>query len=186
MDTERLFSAFPQLETNRLVLRQLVPSDDKAVFEVFRHPEVTRYYDQETFLSIEPAQAFVDSCIKRFYDRRGIRWGIISKNSSKLIGTCGLHNLIDRHHRAEVGYDLAPEFWRAGIMSEAIAEVLKFCFEDIHFNRIEALCMTGNTASVGLLKKLNFQSEGIVRQYAYWKGQYRDLILLSSLKSDYC
>lgn len=185
MDTERLFSTFPELETNRLVLRQMAPSDDKAVFEIFRHPEVTQFYDQETFQTIIPAQTFVDSCIKRFYDRRGIRWGIVCKGNSKLIGTCGLHNIIERHNRAEIGYDLVPEFWRTGIMSEAITEILKFCFEDIQFNRIEALCMPGNTASIGLLKKLKFQSEGTVRQYTYWKGQYHDLIMLSLLKSDY-
>ena len=184
MDTELLYSKFPELMTDRLILRQIVPDDYTALFDIFSRPEVTSYYNLDTFQTTDPAKALVDSFIRRFHDRRGIRWGIVSKANSKLIGTCGLQNLVDQHSRAEIGYDLRPDFWRSGIMSEAIKEVLRFCFKEILLNRIEALCMPGNNASISLLKKYNFQIEGTVRQFTYWKGQYHDLVLLSLLHSE--
>ena len=167
MNTDGLFSRFPTLETDRLILRELTVSDYKAVFDIFRHSEVTRFYDQETFKGLEPAKNFVDSCIKRFYDRLGIRWGLVHKADMKLIGTCGLHKLVDKFSRAEIGYDLALDYWRRGLMSEAIKVILDHCFREVGFNRIEALCMTGNSSSICLLEKLKFRPEGTLRQYGY-------------------
>src|SRR4051794_16202485 len=118
MDTERLFSKFPELTTDRLILRQIRPDDYSAVFDIFSRPEVTNFYNLDTFQTTEPAKVLVDSMIQRYQDRRGIRWGIVSKADSKLIGTCGFQNLVDLHSRAEIGYDLRPDFWGTGIMSE--------------------------------------------------------------------
>lgn len=185
MNEERLFSTFPELNSDRLLLRQIEPEDTKAVFDLFSKSEVTKFYNFDTFQTIEPAQTLVDSFIQRYREKRGIRWGIVSKADLKFIGTCGLQNLAEPHSRAEIGYDLSPDFWRTGIMSEALQGVLKFCFQEIQFNRIEAFCMPGNHASINLLKKQGFQVEGVVRQYTYWKGQYQDLVLLSLLNHEF-
>lgn len=185
MKPEYIFSHFPVLTTNRLILRQIRPEDFKSVFDIFSRPEVTDFYNLDSFQTDEPAKALVDSFIQRFHNKQGIRWGISFKGDTKLIGTCGLQNLVIQHSRAEIGYDLNPDFWRTGIMSEAIKEILRYCFNIVRLNRIEALCMQGNYASISLLKKCNFQLEGTVRQYAYWKGHYHDLILLSLIRSDF-
>ena len=52
-------------------------------------------------------------------------------------------------------------------------------------NRIEAITTMEHEASVGLLKKLGFQEEGIRREYGYWKGQCHDVRSFSLLRWDW-
>ncbi|OLP64726.1 hypothetical protein BACPU_23160 [Bacillus pumilus] len=86
-----------------------------------------------------------------FKDQTGIRWGISLKGDSTIIGSCGFLNLKKQHRRAEIGYELHHDYWRKGIMSEAIAAVLRYGFQEMNLNRIEAIIDPGNTSSVQLV-----------------------------------
>src|SRR5262245_38007964 len=50
-----IFATFPQLETERLVLRQFVPDDAEDIFRIFANPEVIRYWGAAPMASIEEA-----------------------------------------------------------------------------------------------------------------------------------
>ena len=66
---------------------------------------------------------------KTIYDEgTGIRWGITLKDSGKVIGSCGFLNMLPKHHRAEIGYELHQEYWGKGIASEALEAVIKYGF----------------------------------------------------------
>ncbi|WP_160164568.1 GNAT family N-acetyltransferase [Pedosphaera parvula] len=171
------------MKTERLTLREIIPEDVPEVFNIFSHPEVMRYYDMEALT--EPHQAL--EVIARFTDRYhkevGIRWGITLKHSGEVIGTCGL--VRKPHNRSAVlGYDLAAEFWGQGIMTEALRPLLTYAF-DREVNRIEAMTHTQNTASQKVLTKLGFRTEGILRDYFYFKGEFFDLQCFSLLKKDF-
>ncbi len=62
---------------------------------------------------------------------------------------------------------------------------MKFGFEVMNFNRIEATVTLGNEASVKALKKANFVQEGIFRERTIMKGEFVDDIVLAILKKDY-
>ena len=70
-------------------------------------------------------------------------------------------------------------------MSEALPLVIHYGFLSLKLNRIQALVIPGNSASVGLLMKLGFEEEGLLRDYAFFKGRYNDLISFALLKRDY-
>jgi ribosomal-protein-alanine N-acetyltransferase len=70
-------------------------------------------------------------------------------------------------------------------MTEALTAVLNFGFKRLDLNRIEALVKPDNDASLGLLRKLGFREEGLLRQYGYWHGRYHDLAIYSILKSEW-
>lgn len=175
---------FPRLETARLLLRQMTPRDARAVYRVFADDAVTRYYDLPTFQDISQARQVIDRQIERFDIGAGIRWGIARRSDDVIIGTCGFH-LSQDPHRAEIGYDLASAFWGQGLMSEALAAMLAWGFESLGLNRVEALVMPGNEASRRLLARLGFTAEGTLREYAFFKGRFHDLICFSLLKREY-
>lgn len=60
MDTLFDFERFPDIETPRLLLRELRREDAEAVFRLFSDPEVMRYYDMDVFTSMEQAQALIE------------------------------------------------------------------------------------------------------------------------------
>jgi ribosomal-protein-alanine N-acetyltransferase len=74
-----------------------------------------------------------------------------------------------------IGYDLSRPYWRRGIMHEVLQAVIQFGFHTAHVERIQALVMPGNTASARLLEKLGFQDQGILKEYAFFKGRHQDL-----------
>ena len=159
MATKRFF---PNLETNRLYLRQLMSNDRDFIFQHLSNPKVTEFLMDEPLLTeLSQAKGIID-----FYkdpeSKSRNRWGIVLKDNSQLIGTCGYHKWDKRHFRAEIGYDLSPDFWGEGIMSEALGVVIKNGFETMDLNRIDALVYVKNARSINLLQRLRFQSEGIL------------------------
>jgi ribosomal-protein-alanine N-acetyltransferase len=131
---------------------------------------------------MEQATKLIERMSNRFERKEAIRWGIARKADPTLIGTCGF--TLMPSFRGGLGYDLARDYWRQGIMTEALSAILQFGFEKLGLNRVEALVMLENTASVRLLRKLGFQEEGILREYAFFKGQFHDLRSFSILKND--
>lgn len=177
-----LFDNFPVLQTQRLTLRQIRPSDAPAIFAIFSNPEVTRYYDQPTHSDIAQAEQLIARMRQRFDERRTIRWAIARQEDDEVIGTCGFAEW-KRHFRcAAVGYELAQAYWQQGIMTETLTAVLSFGFAQMQLKRIEAYVMTGNEASMALLRKLGFQAEGVLREYGYWQRAFHDLHLFALLK----
>ena len=70
-------------------------------------------------------------------------------------------------------------------MTEAVKEVIKFGFEKMKLNRIEARCMIGNIASEKVMEKVAMTFEGIMREQMYAKGVFRDLKMYPLLRREY-
>ena len=180
---DSVFSAFPEIETDRLLLREILPTDSGAIFRVFSDPSVTRYYDLNTMMREDEALGLIDFFDESFELQRAIRWGITHKSDDIVIGTCGYVWL--REYRGEIGYELASPYWRQGIMSEALEAILELGFDGFRLNRIEALVMTENIASRGLLDSLGFQEEGVLRQHDFFKGEFHDMRLHALLRDEF-
>ncbi|GMQ78594.1 MAG: GNAT family protein [Anaerolineae bacterium] len=175
---------FPELQTANLRLRQLKSSDADALFQIFSNDEVTKYYELETFSSIQDALALMASESARYEMGQAIRWGIAQFQNDIVIGTCGIK--LDRdNHSADLGYDLAQPYWGKGLMFEALNIVIRFSFLSLKANRLQALVVPENHASIKLLERLNFQREGLLRQAAFFKGQHRDMVCYSLLSQEW-
>lgn len=176
--------SFPELETERLLLRQATPADAQAIFTVFSDPQVTQFHDLDTLTQIEEAIAVIERRAKGFETGRGIRWAIARKSDNYLMGSCGF--TWDRQtNSAEVGYELASQFWKQGIMSEALQAILQYAFEKIGLEFVIAEIMLENLASRTLLEKLGFQSQVILKQQGFWKGKSHDLERFSLIKAEF-
>ncbi|KOS60188.1 GNAT family N-acetyltransferase [Lysinibacillus agricola] len=175
---------FPYLETERLILRELTQDDAEDVFKCFSNEDVTRYYGQEPFVEIQQAENLVKLFSKNFAEKRGIRWGIERKGSKEIIGTIGLNLWSPIHKRAEIGYEIHPDYWRKGYTQEAVTEIVSYGFQHMGLTRIGAVVFIENEASNRLLTKMGFQKEGILRDYMYQNGQAHDTFVYSILKNE--
>jgi ribosomal-protein-alanine N-acetyltransferase len=174
---------FPILQTDRLDLIKIKQEHLKDIFKLFVDPQVTQYYNVVTLTKESDAQKFIDLYKKRFKDKLGIRWGISLKGTNSIIGTIGFNNIVNQH-RATIGYDLQPNFWNNGYITEALQEVVDFGFKNFAINRIEAEVMQDNIASEKALTKLGFKKEGILRDWMYWNDKHYDMTMYSLLQSD--
>lgn len=173
---------FPELETERLRLREIREEDAPAIYACFSSREVMRYYGQEPLTTLEQAMEFAQFFAGSYRDQRGIRWGIEIKGSQDMIGTIGFNAWSQRHQRAELGYELHPGYWHKGYASEAASRVINYGFDTLNLNRIGAVVFTGNGASNAMLSRLGFQLEGTLRNNMMQGGVSHDTYVYSIVR----
>ena len=180
---------FPILQTERLSLREFQPAYIQAVFDSFSQEKVTKYINRGPMQSIQEAEELVEIRTSLFKRGIGIRWAITTiDDPEKYIGSCGCYKFDQANRSMEIGYDLLPDYWRQGFMTEAVKAMLNFVYSEaffFHLNRIEALTYVDHLASIGLLKKLGFKEEGIRREAGFWENQYHDLQSFSLLRYEW-
>ncbi|WP_342514898.1 GNAT family protein [Sporosarcina sp. FSL K6-1522] len=176
---------FPTLTTARLRLTEVHANHAPTIFEILSNPNVVKYYGMDPFHSMEQEEQIVQH-FKNIYElKRGIRWAIIIERENKFVGTIGLNNLAVGMKRAEVGFEIHPDFWRSGVTSEALQAVLDYAFEELNLHRMGAVTFPENRASIGLLKKYGFVEEGKLRSYLFQNGQSHDALIHSLLHTDW-
>jgi len=173
------FRCFPELETARLWLTEIKPAYTEDIFRHFSDHEVTRYLDLAPLQTPQDAQHLVNFLTNRFKEERGIRWGIRPKGQTHLIGTCGYNFWAKRRARAELGYDLAPAYWRQGLATEAVKAVIAFGFETMRLWQIEAFIAPKNIASQQFIKRLGFRQARNVREFQFSTGQLASMTVFS-------
>ncbi len=184
-EVREVLKDLPTLETERLILRKMVLNDAEAVFAYASNSDVSRYTLWETHRSIEDSRAFLEFATQKYENGGEPDWGIVYRGNGCLVGACGLVNWEAEHARAEVGFVLSREYWGRGLMSEAVRAILRFGFERMNLNRIEARCIAENAASARVMEKAGMVYEGTLRQREYIKGAYRDIKLYAILKKGF-
>jgi ribosomal-protein-alanine N-acetyltransferase len=175
---------FPVLTTRRLLLRNLTDADATAVFELYANPLVTRSGEMATLTNLCQAGKVIKVFQADWELDSGVRWAICGRDSNRLMGICGVgwHR---PNHSALLSYDLTQAFWNRGFTTEAARAVVDFTFEQPVINRITATTILDNAASARVLRHLGFQEEGVLRQWAFWKGEFKDLRCFSLLRSEH-
>jgi len=151
------FTPFPLLETERLILRQLKSTDDNEIFLLRSDQAVNKYLDRKPSRSIDDARSFIQAINSNIERNESVYWAISFKGSDKLIGTIGLFDFSNDHSKAEIGFELLPDFQGKGIMQEATSTVIDFGCKQLGLHLIEAHTHRGNQKSIKLLEQLNFQ-----------------------------
>ena len=94
------------------------------------------------------------------------------------VGGIGVRLGEDVHRQtAEFGYWLGEEFWRQGVMSEAVPAFVNYCFKEFSLQRIFAMPHSNNPASARILEKAGFVFEGRLRKNVVKDGQILDSLL---------
>jgi len=184
MNIEDVFGDLPTLNTERLILRKLRLEDAEDIFEYASDPEITKYVTWEPHKSIEDSINFIKYALEKYDKKEAIQWGIVYKENNKVIGTCDILP-VTKHFRAEIAYALSRKYWGKGIMTEAVKEVIKFGFERMSLNRIQAMCFSENIGSYRVMEKAGMKFEGTLREQMFIKGKFQDLKLYSVLRREY-
>ena len=114
-----------------------------------------------------------------------MRWAIANRANGQLIGTGGFWRLIKPHFRAEIGYELAPEWWGQGVMTEALGAMLGFGFTRMGLHSVEAQIHPDNSGSRRVLEKLGFVQEGYFHENFYdpVEAQFTDTAVFGLLRA---
>jgi RimJ/RimL family protein N-acetyltransferase len=176
---------FPTLETKRLLLKELGPEEMKEIFTTCSDEEIMGLYGYTTNEEVETEKNKFELGMTTY--RTSFKSFLIEeKSSGNIIGRSGFHNWYDMHKRAELGYALSDESAkRKGYTTEAVRAIIKYGFEEMDLNRIEAFVGPHNTPSLKIVRGLGFTEEGTLREHFCKNGVMEDSVCFSLLKKEY-
>ncbi|WP_281239465.1 GNAT family N-acetyltransferase [Flavobacterium praedii] len=176
------FLPFPNLETERLLLRQVNSNDAEAILSLRSNDEVMKYIPRPYLKNIIEAKDLIAMFDDKIENGIGINWGIAFVNQpEKILGIIGHYRIKPEHYRAEVGYMLFPEYKGRGIVSEALKKVVEYGFKEMKLHSIEAILDPGNIGSEKVLLKNGFIKEAHLIENEYYEGRFLDTMIYSIL-----
>lgn len=184
--SELSFNPFPIIETERLLLKKFEETDAQDLFLLRSNDECMKYIGKPTHKSIDESIDFIKVKNIGITEGKRIDWAIFFKPEQKIIGSISIHRIDTKNHRGEVGYMLHPTYWKQGIISEAIHEVIKFGFNTLNLHSFEALIDKNNDASIAVLTKFKFVKEAHFKENYFFNNEFIDTLVYSLLKSNYC
>ncbi|MDY0101778.1 MAG: GNAT family N-acetyltransferase [Lentimicrobium sp.] len=167
---------FPQLETNRLLLREFALSDAADVQLLAGHYEVAI----NTLAMPHPyldgmAEAWINSHEVEYLAGTSVIWAICLRSSGQLIGAIGL--TIQRKYRlAELGYWIGRPFWGKGFCTEAVEVVLNYALHSAGLHKVTANHFADNPASGRVMQKAGMKYEATLKAHLWHFGDYKDLV----------
>jgi ribosomal-protein-alanine N-acetyltransferase len=152
-----------EIETPRLLARQMLPDDFGNMCQMNRDPQVMATLggprtEEETRVLF---QANLDH-----FERHGYGlWILFSKPSSVgdeslFVGRCGLRNVfVGGHDEIEIGYALMPEFWNQGLATEIAQASVNVAFNDLGLSELVSFTLPTNLASRRVMEKCGLTFE---------------------------
>ncbi|MGI9175733.1 MAG: GNAT family N-acetyltransferase [Rhodothermales bacterium] len=175
----------PTLETERLTLRPLAPSDAPSIQQAASAREIA-----DTMISIPhpypegEAERYIARQRAQLEEGTAVTFVMEQKPEHRFSGVVEIREIDREHAQAEISFWLAPEAWGRGFTSEALRAVLRYGFGERSLNRMYAYHMMRNPASGRVLEKNGFRREGILRQRVRKWGVFEDVALWAILRED--
>ena len=149
------------LETQRLILRLWRESDAEALFKYASDPDVGPRAGWPPHKSVEESLEI----IRTVFSGEGM-WAAELKETSEVIGSIGYlpassSNLDIGEDQCEIGYWIAKPYWNRGICTEALAEIIDYCFNVKGFEVLWSDFFPDNPASGRVMEKCGFVDTGV-------------------------
>ena len=175
----------PILETNRLILREVMEKDLYDMFEYSQKDYIGYNAGWEPHKNLSHTKEVIKMFRKKHLFYQLGAYAIILKKTGKMIGTCELHNYV-RNFKAELGYTVNPDYWNQGIATEAGSALIRYGFEELNLKRIECTCFKENLQSKRVCEKLLFRYEGLRKNgYMLFDGSIHDLECFGMTDEEY-
>ena len=175
-----------KLLTERLILRKLTMKDAKDLRDSINNLNISKWLLVVPYpYTLKDAKWYIRHSNKKENDP--YNFNIELKNERKIIWGAGLHRVDKKQGTAELGYWLDERYWRQGIITEAVSEIIDFGFNKLKLRRVIIPAYSDNKASNGLAKSLGFKYEGKLRKAAKCKatGKIHDENLWSLLNYEW-
>jgi ribosomal-protein-alanine N-acetyltransferase len=176
----QVFEQFPLIETDRLLLRNMVISDAPKILEFRQDDRIRAFISRERMENIESAEDLISRVISGYTNKTMIAWGGVHKSSNTFIGSCGFNKIDIPNLRAEIGGELSVDAWGKRIAPEAVKQIMQFGFNHMNLHSIEARVSPNNRSAISLLEFLGFTKEAHFTDYYQYNGQWQSLAIYTA------
>lgn len=175
----------PTLTTDRLVLRPFTDADAEELFALQSDPRVLRYWDSPPWADRSKVPQFMDGCRRMADETSGARVALERHSDGSFVGWCTFNSWNPDFRSASLGYCLTETAWGQGYATEAARALLRWAFDTLDLNRVQAEADTRNVASARVLEKLGFVREGTLREDCIVEGVVSDSWVYGLLRREW-
>lgn len=177
---------FTELQTPRLKIRMLVPSDLNDFHEYRSNPEVVKFQGFDV-MTLEEAATFIYKNAKLPFQEAGewVQYAIEHRETGKLIGDCALKLDASPAQQAEIGITISHKFQKQGFATETLEGLLQLLFAEKTLHRVVETVDAENIASVRLLERVGFRREGHFVENIFFKGKWGSEFQYAMLKREW-
>ncbi len=168
---------FPVIALPNATLLQLTLEDAPVFFELRCNTDVNKYTGISKPASIAEVEIFITKLNNNIETQTSIIWKIVLPETTTLIGTICLWNFNKANNSAEIGFVLMPQFWRQGIMFNAVNAVIKFGFDVLDFQTIEGWTHQQNIGAINLLIHSGFSRDYALENAAQFTPEEKDMCI---------
>lgn len=144
------------IETERLILREMVIDDAPDMLRLHSNHEVQKYTGESVLTTMEEIHNKIKEKTYDYKNHGFGRWITLLKDGMQFVGWAGLAYLPE-FDEIDLGYRFLPEYWGAGYATEASHAILAYGFDKLKLRRIIAIAMIENKASIRVMEKVGMQ-----------------------------
>ena len=144
------------IETKRLILREMVMGDASDIMRLHSDHEVQKYTEEPVFTSLAEAYDKIEEKRNEYKSEGFGRWITFLKDEMQFVGWAGL-SYLPEFDEIDLGYRFLPEYWGAGIATEASRSILTYGFDQLKIKKIIAIALKENEASIRIMQKIGMQ-----------------------------
>ena len=174
------------ISSERLRLRRNERSDIPQFVAWLNDPEVCRYLSAFLPISQASEEQWFENMLKLPAEEQPFGIEIKDGDTWRLIGNCSIFGIDWHVRKAEVGLFIGDKScWNKGYGTEVMRLLLDHGFRTLNLNRIFLRVDEANKGGIRAYEKAGFVHEGRFRQGVYQNGEYRDMLFMSVLRSEW-
>ena len=149
------------IETERLLLRELLESDAEKMFEMDSNPNLHIFVGKKPLKHIDETLEHIRLIQQQYRDFGIGRWAVVLKETGEFIGWSGIKfitNEINKYQNFyEIGYRFNEKHWGKGYATESGKAFIDYAFNTMNVDSVYAYADEGNENSRKILEKLGLK-----------------------------
>jgi diamine N-acetyltransferase len=170
------------LKGTHINLRALEPEDLDFLYQIENNESFWQVSHTNTPFSKYILKQYLENAHLDIFEAKQLRLLIEEKLTRKKIGMIDLFDFNPIHKRAGIGILIHPKFQKNGFASEALSNLISYCFSHLNLHQLYANISSDNTKSISLFTKHHFKEAGIKKDWNLLNGKFTDEVLFQLIK----
>ncbi len=133
-------------------------------------------------LTVDAARRWIEAQVSAFAARKAFEFVILARDR-RFLGGCGLNQIDEGNHRANLAYWVRSSATCRGVATTAVRQLVRWACNNTTLVRLEVVVSTENAASLRVAEKSGALNEGVLRKRLLLHGMWHDAVMLSFVRS---
>lgn len=170
------------LKGTHINLRALEPEDLDFLYQIENNESFWQVSHTNAPFSKYILKQYLENAHLDIFEAKQLRLLIEEKLTRKQIGMIDLFDFNPIHKRAGIGILIHPKFQKNGFASEALSNLISYCFSHLNLHQLYANISSDNIKSISLFTKHHFKEAGIKKDWNLLNGKFTDEVLFQLIK----